>query len=56
MSADCRVDEMAARIARGHGKRGPNRDYLASTVEHLKTLGIEDEGLERLLECVDQLG
>ena len=49
-------DEIAARIAQGHGKRGPNRDYLASTVEHLETLGIEDEGLRLLLEGVDQLG
>ena len=49
-------DEMAARIAQGRGKRGPNRDYLASTVECLETLGIQDEGLELLLECVDQLG
>jgi cation transport protein ChaC len=48
--------EMAARITKGHGKRGPNRDYLASTVKHLETLGIEDEGLGLLLESVDQLG
>jgi cation transport protein ChaC len=49
-------DEMAVRIAQGRGKRGPNRDYLASTVEQLQTLGIEDEGLRLLLEGVDQLG
>ncbi|MGB0576205.1 MAG: gamma-glutamylcyclotransferase [Alphaproteobacteria bacterium] len=50
------IDEMAARIAQGHGMRGPNRDYLASTVEHLDALGIEDEGLNRLLERVNQIG
>ncbi|NKB19386.1 MAG: gamma-glutamylcyclotransferase [Alphaproteobacteria bacterium] len=49
------IAEMALRIAKGHGKRGPNRDYLASTVEHLESLGIRDEGLAHLLSHVDEV-
>jgi cation transport protein ChaC len=36
-------------IRQGVGERGPNRDYLANTVGHLRDLGIVDQGLERLL-------
>ena len=50
------LDDMASRIAQGHGRNGSNRDYLLSTVKHLKGLGIEDEGLARLLLRVDELG
>jgi len=36
-------------IRQGVGERGPNLDYLANTVGHLRELGIVDQGLERLL-------
>jgi len=36
-------------IRQGVGERGPNLDYLANTVDHLRELGIVDQGLERLL-------
>jgi cation transport protein ChaC len=36
-------------IRQGIGERGPNLDYLANTVDHLRELGIVDQGLERLL-------
>jgi cation transport protein ChaC len=36
-------------IRQGVGERGPNLDYLANTVGHLRELGIIDQGLERLL-------
>lgn len=48
-------DVMAARIARSSGKRGPNRDYLESTVRHLDLLGITDGPLHRLLDRVTVL-
>jgi cation transport protein ChaC len=46
-------DEAIARlIAAGIGQRGRNRDYLDSTIAHLRALGIRDRGLERLAERV----
>ncbi len=42
----------AAVIAGAHGRRGPNRDYLAQTVRHLDELGIKDGALHRLLARV----
>jgi len=36
-------------IQQGVGERGPNLDYLANTVAHLRELGIVDQGMERLL-------
>ena len=48
-------DEAAARIARCRGERGPNIDYLASTVEHLDALGIRDGAIHRLLDKARRL-
>ncbi len=48
-------DEAARRIARCRGERGPNLDYLASTVEHLDTLGIGDVAIHRLLDKARRL-
>ena len=42
-------EETARRIARSSGDRGPNIDYLASTVEKLDEIGIEDRALHALL-------
>jgi len=47
-------EEQADIIAKGVGKSGENPDYLSSTVEHLKEMGISDHGLERLLHAVEQ--
>jgi len=41
-------DTVAGLIAAGVGQRGRNRDYLENTLQHLRTLGIHDRGLERL--------
>ena len=50
------LDDVASRIVQGYGNNGSNRDYLTSTVKHLNSLGIEDEGLTRLLHRVDEIG
>ncbi|MFD1911711.1 gamma-glutamylcyclotransferase [Halodurantibacterium flavum] len=42
-------------IARAHGGRGPNREYLKNTVEHLEELGIADDELRLLSRRVDQI-
>lgn len=49
-------EEQAAIIARARGARGPNRDYLARTVEALRAMGISDEGIEALHLRVSTLG
>ena len=48
-------EEQAQIIARAVGGRGPNRDYLASTAEHLAALGIEDADLAWLAARVQAL-
>lgn len=50
----CRLDleEQARIIARAHGGRGANRDYLWSTTAHLAELGIGDPDLDWLAERV----
>jgi cation transport protein ChaC len=42
----------AAIIRKAAGEGGRNRDYLASTVRHLKELGIGDGPLHRLLDLI----
>lgn len=42
------LDQQAAVIAQAVGGRGPNRDYLYATAEHLAELGIEDADLSHL--------
>ena len=49
------LDEMAVRIARSTGQRGPNRAYLEQTVRHLDELGISDGMLRGLLDRVTNL-
>tara|TARA_B100001142_G_C14163128_1_gene589288 strand:+ start:267 stop:752 length:486 start_codon:yes stop_codon:yes gene_type:complete len=49
------LEDMASRIAQGHGRNGSNRDYLMTTVQSLNSLGIEDEELTLLLNRVNQL-
>lgn len=49
------ADEQAMIIARAHGGRGPNADYLFNTVRHLAEIGMNDGMLERLSEYVRRL-
>ena len=49
------LEEQAQIIARAVGGRGPNRDYLWSTVEHLDELGIADPDLSWLAARVREL-
>jgi glutathione-specific gamma-glutamylcyclotransferase len=42
------LEDQACIIARAHGGKGPNRDYLYNTAQHLAELGIEDEELSWL--------
>lgn len=52
---DMCVSDVVRHIRQGIGERGPNLDYLANTVGHLRELGVADRGLERLLVDVRQL-
>lgn len=49
------LDEKARLIAAARGERGLCRDYLASTLAHLKALGLSDRPLRRLGERVARL-
>lgn len=42
-------DEALRLILQGHGRGGPNTEYLRNTVHHLDELGISDKPLRRLL-------
>ena len=48
-------DDQARIIASATGGRGPNRDYLWSTAQHLETLGIGDPVLARLARRVRRI-
>lgn len=52
---DLSAEEQAQIIARATGGRGPNRDYLFATAQHLAELGIADEGLIGLAQRVRQI-
>lgn len=41
-------DEALRLILQGHGRSGPNTEYLSNTVSHLDALGINDQPLRRL--------
>lgn len=49
------LEEQAQIILSATGGRGPNRDYLFSTVEHLHALGIADADLDWLAARVRDL-
>ncbi len=53
-AAHLSLAEQARIIARATGGRGPNRDYLFSTWEHLRELGVEDPDLAWLAAEVRQ--
>jgi Uncharacterized protein involved in cation transport len=45
--------EHALTIVRGAvGQSGPNEDYVVNTVEHLRSLGIRDHGLEAIVRGI----
>jgi cation transport protein ChaC len=46
----------AAVIRAAHGGRGSNRDYLVSTIEHLRVFGITAGPIHELLPLVDATG
>lgn len=48
-------EETARRIATCSGKRGPNIDYLANTVDRLDAMGISEGHLHHLLRRATQL-
>ena len=49
------LDEQARIIAQAVGGRGPNRDYLFATAQHLAELGIADPDLDWLATRVAEL-
>jgi cation transport protein ChaC len=51
---DLPLDEQARIIARSHGGRGPNAEYLFNTVAQLAELGLHDPDLEWLADRVRQ--
>jgi len=46
------LETQAQIIARAHGGRGPNSEYLYNTTAHLKQLGIHDTELDWLVDRV----
>jgi len=44
------LDEQLHLVLHGHGRSGPNRDYVLSTVQALEALGCRDRDLHRLAE------
>jgi cation transport protein ChaC len=49
------VREQARIIARAHGGKGPNSDYLFNTARHLAQIGLNDAALDQLSEDVRRL-
>lgn len=49
------LQEQARIIARAHGGRGPNADYLFNTTRHLAQIGLTDDALEQLSDQVRRL-
>ena len=49
-------EQAAATIARGVGQMGANRDYLLNTLEHLRAMGVRDEGLSRIASLLPKAG
>jgi len=49
------LEQQAGIIAQAQGARGPNRDYLMATADHLARLGIRDADLAWLAARVRAL-
>ncbi len=54
-AAHLSLEEQAEIIARAHGGRGPNTEYLWNTVSHLSEMGVRDRDLEWLASRVRDL-
>jgi cation transport protein ChaC len=48
-AGDLDVARTARLVAQGVGERGPNIDYLSSTLAHMHELGVRDPHLDRIL-------
>jgi cation transport protein ChaC len=48
-AGDLPLERQAHLVRRSHGRGGPNIDYVANTVRHLREAGIHDAPLERLV-------
>jgi cation transport protein ChaC len=46
------IEEAARIIASAHGRGGPNRDYLKSTIDHLDEFGISDGPLHKIMDLI----
>ena len=49
------ITEQAQIIARAHGRRGPNHEYLFNTARHLAEIGLADSGMDKLSDAVRML-
>lgn len=49
------LEKQAEIIARAHGGRGANSEYLYNTAEHLQQIGMEDHDLTQLAAMVKEL-
>jgi len=47
------IEDAARIIAKAHGRGGPNRDYLRSTLDHLDEFGIADGPLHRIMAFIE---
>lgn len=48
-AGDLDVATTARLVAQGHGKRGPNLDYLSATLAHMHEIGVRDPHLDHVL-------
>jgi cation transport protein ChaC len=49
------LEDTARLVAQGRGERGPNIEYVAQTLEHMRSLGVRDAHLQRTLELALRL-
>lgn len=49
------VEEAAATVSTARGKSGPNIEYVANTLAHLREMGIRDHWLEEVGHSVERL-
>jgi cation transport protein ChaC len=48
------IEEAAKIIASAHGRGGPNREYLKSTIDHLDEFGISDGPLHQIMDLIEK--
>ncbi len=49
------VEEAAVTVSTARGKSGPNTEYVANTLAHLREMGIRDHWLEEVGRTVERL-